>query len=149
MLDQKKEQSRKRSWQAFVFFVAYLKYYSLSCIVSTSTIYRMIQRDTDDATPHYVRHTESDLNRNTWVFLLGLLVFGQLFDNMKRKMRRAIITIELCFGVLNLCLASLVYFFRRSSDATPEQINAHISLMNILIGSIQFLGAGIYLSSLL
>ena len=148
MLDQKKEQSRKRSWQAFVFFVASLKYYSLSCIVSTSTIYRIIQRDTDE-TPHYVRHTESDINRNTWVFLLGLLVFGQLFDNMKRKMRRAIITIELCFGVMNLCLASLVYFFRRSSDATPEQINVHIGLTNILIESIQFLGAGIYLSSLL
>ena len=45
-----KDRSRKRKWQTWVFVVAAIKYYTLSCVLPTSTIYLVVQKDSDPST---------------------------------------------------------------------------------------------------
>lgn len=40
-----KDRSRRRGWQIFVFTIASFKYYILSCVLKTSIIYQVVQRD--------------------------------------------------------------------------------------------------------
>ena len=74
------ERKKKRSWQTFIFIVAAIKYYVLSCTFETSLVYSVIQRQDEkveggSALSYGANGTE------LLTYTFAMLLFGNLADN--------------------------------------------------------------------
>lgn len=79
-MSQAKDRTKRRSWQAVVFVIAALKYYLLSCVLQTTTVYELVQKDTD-AVKSWQKLPFEHLMPERMTFVFACLFFGNLVDN--------------------------------------------------------------------
>ena len=102
----------------FVFLTAAFKYYILSCIVITSLVYQVVQRDEEEA-----KDWQMNGANNTLTFAFAMLFFGSLVDNLRGYQKQIIIILEVSFGIINLVQAAVEYHFFIEDDA--EKLEHH------------------------
>ena len=140
-----KDSRRKRSWQFFVFFIAAFKYYSISCVMVSSLVYEVVQKD-----GHKTRNWQLHDTNNTLTFALSLLFFGNLVDNLRGRQKHMIITLEVAFGIINLSQAGIEYYVYKVMDwesKTEKEICVNVIL--VCNHTRIVLGTGVYLILLL
>jgi hypothetical protein len=96
------ENWRRQKYQFLILVQAYIKLYLLSCVMLTSVIYEIVQKDIDHSIKFDIGTYFIENNNKNQTLCIAFLVTGNIMDNAKGSEKKVIVALEfaLSFALL-------------------------------------------------